>query len=294
VTCADKAGGKREPLRVPVYATDEAKTFWKPVLDALRSRLAKAGLEKAMTLGNVSDQTGPPVVFKMFSEVAPGVCWWRACHSPTNDAKPYPIKDGGLVSIHEHVYGMVMADPDKGLPKIWNQRGPGATYLRGSDETDWGRTALNWRVAPEYALYLHKRGVGRECIDYFPMGTKAEHGTFYSRYPQSADGHSIPFAAYYAQPGPDGPTATIRYELFREGMQEAEATILIAEAAETKADQLGKELADKCRRIFIDRINAVRTARGMVRGNEDPSGWQVRSAELYAAAAEVAAKTGGK
>jgi len=291
VTCLDKAAGKREPLRVPVYATEEGKAFWKPVLDALRARLAKAGLEKAMTLGNVSDQTGPPVVFKM---VAPGICWWRACHSPTNDAKPYPIKDNGLVSIHEHVYGMALADPEKALPRIWDQRGPGATYLRGSDETDWGRTALNWRAAPEYALYLHKRGVGRECIDYFPMATKAEHGTFYSRYPQSADGHSIPYACYYAQPGPDGPVATVRYELFREGMQEAEATMLIAEAAGTKADKLGKELADKCRRIFTERINAVRVCRGMVRGEDDPSFWQARSAELYAAAAEVAAKLGGK
>jgi len=148
---------------------------------------------------------------------------------------------------------------------------------------------------PEFALYLHKRGVGRECIDYFPMsGKTGEYGAYYSRYPQSADGHSIPFASYYAQPGPDGPTATIRYELFREGLQEAEATILIAEAAETKADRLGRELADKCRRIYVERINAVRTARGVLRGNEDFSGWQTRSAELYAAAAEVAAKTGGK
>ena len=85
-----------------------------------------------------------------------------------------------------------------------------------------------------------------------------------------------------------------RYELFREGLQEAEATILIVEAADTKAEAIGRDLADKCRRLFIERINAVRTARGVVRGNEDFSGWQTRSAELYKAAAEVAAKTGGK
>ncbi len=294
VTCLDKASGKREPLRVPAYASEESRAFWKPVLDALRERLAKAGLGKAMTLGNVSDQTGPPVVFKMFSEIAPGVCWWRACHSPTNDAKPYPIKDGGFVSIHEHVYGMELADPEKGMPRIWDQRGPGATYLRGSAETDWGRAILIWRLLPENALYLRKRGVGRECIDYFPMGQKTEHGDYYSRYPQSADGHSIPYASYYAQCGPDGPVPSIRYELFREGMQEAEATMLVAEASETRADRLGKELADKCRRVFVDRLNAVRTARGVARGGEDTSGWQARSAELYQAAAEVVAKLGGK
>jgi hypothetical protein len=147
---------------------------------------------------------------------------------------------------------------------------------------------------PEYALYLHKRGVGRECIDYFPMGTRAEHGNYYSRYPSSADGHSIPFAAYYAQSAPEGPVPTIRYELFREGLQEAEAAILIAEAAETKADRLGKELADRCRRVFVDRINAVRASRGILRASEDFSGWQKRSAELYSAAAEVAAKLGVK
>lgn len=293
VTCLNQTTGKREPLRVPTYATEESRVFWKPVLAAIQARLAKAGYEHALTLGNVSDQPVAAEAVKMFSEITPGAGWWRACHSPTRDLKPYPIRDGGFVSIHEHVYGMSLVDPAKSLPRIWEQRGPGATYLRGTGETDSGRAVLVWRLLPENALYLEKRGVGRECIDYWPMESR-RRAYYYARYPASADGHSIPYAAFYAQPGPDGPTATIRYELFREGMQEAEAAIFIAEAAETRADLLGKELTEKCRRIFIDRIQAVRLMRAVYGGGSDTARWQQRSAELYAAAAEVAAKRGAK
>jgi hypothetical protein len=292
VTCVDPATGKHEPLRVPVYGTEECKAFWKTALLAVKQHLAKLGMEKAMALGNVGDIAPPPDVVKMFSEIVPDAGWWRACHSGSDSPKPYPLKGGGLVSIHEHCYGMALIDPAKGLPRIWNQRGPAATYLRG--DFDYRRPPLLWRQTPENALFMLKRGVGRECIDYWPMNQKSEGGTIWGRWPQSADAHSVPSATFYSQPGPEGALPTVRYEYFREGLQESEALMIISEALDTKADQLGKELADKCRALFLERIEAVRTVRGVARGGDDYAGWQRRSAELYSAVAEVAAKTGGK
>jgi hypothetical protein len=291
VTCVDKATGKHERLRVPTYATPESKAFWTPVMTAVRQRLAKAGFPDALALGNVSDQLPAPQAVKMFSEIVPGAGWWQACHSPDNASKPFPLREGGTVVLHEHCYGLNFADLTKGFPQIWNQHGPAATYMRGTADSDPGRVAFLWRQMPENALYYQKRGVGRECIDYWPMPHgDGEHGYRYARWPTSKDGHSMPFVGHHAQPDTDGPVTTIRHELFREGLQEAEAAMLLAEAAATKSDVLGKELTEKCRRISLDRFNAVRVTRGVLYGGLDTAGWQQRSEELYQAAAEVSAK----
>jgi hypothetical protein len=103
-------------------------------------------------------------------------------------------------------------------------------------------------------------------------------------------GHGDPTITGLADPGPDGARPTLRFELFREGVQEAEALIFIGAAANAKADLLGKSLADECNRLIGERINVCRATQGMT--EEFYAGWQDRSARLYSAAAEVAGKLG--
>jgi hypothetical protein len=104
-------------------------------------------------------------------------------------------------------------------------------------------------------------------------------------------GHGDPTICGVAHPGPDGAQATLRFEMLREGIQEAEALIFIADAADNQAARLGQELADRCRALIVERVNVCRATQGMT--EEFFAGWQDRSARLYAAAAEVAAKLGG-
>jgi len=80
--------------------------------------------------------------------------------------------------------------------------------------------------------------------------------------------------------------------LFREGLQEAEAAIAISEALTDAPDRLGPELTNRCRNLLIERIDVCRGTQGI---SEDfYTGWQDRSARLFAAAAEAAAKRGAK
>jgi hypothetical protein len=103
-------------------------------------------------------------------------------------------------------------------------------------------------------------------------------------------------------PGPEGAVATVRFEMLRESVQECEARIFIEKALTDKAmtAKLGDALAKKAQEALDDRVVQLRTAfvdKATAKGWDwfaAESGWQERSARLYAAAGEVAAALGDK
>ncbi|MCG3179145.1 MAG: hypothetical protein BIFFINMI_01476 [Phycisphaerae bacterium] len=293
VTLLDAATGKREHLQVPVFGTEASKAFFKPVLEGCRQRLAKEGMDKSMALGILCDATAPPEVFKEFEEIAPGAGWTRGCHSVTFSPEPYPLKGGGVCVYHEFCYGLSLADPAKGLPRIWEANGPGVAWFRG--EYDYRLCPYIYRTMIERGLDCRTSGAGRMGLDFWGVPAnedarrKGRLDCIFNRWPNSSvAGHGDPTITCLAHPGPDGAQATVRFELFREGLQESEAMIRIAEAQDKHADRLGKELTDRCRRIFVDRMNMYRLSQAV--SEEFYGGWQSRSADLYATAAEVAGK----
>jgi glycosyl hydrolase family 123 len=293
-------GDKRERMQVPKFGTPESKAFWKPVLDAVYARLKKAGMEKSMCLGVLSDGTASGAVFKAFDEIWPGggpAKWTRGCHSVTRAKAPYRVsKQGGVVVLHEFCYGMAMAVPEKGLPPIWNQRGkPGAAYIRHN--FDHRLSLLKYRNMSERALYCGTRGIGRVCFDFWgvlPGGRRSRN--LYNRYPHSSCAQRSPNLYVLSAPGPKGAISTVRFENLREGVQDSEAMIIVAEALAKHKDKLGAELAKECRQIFVDRINYCRQhapeSYGRVYIRSDHSGWQDLAARLYNAAAKVSKKLG--
>jgi len=304
VTVIDSQTKARTHLQVPVFGSEESRKFWKPVLDAIREHLAKEGLEKSMCFGILSDGTAPPEVFKMFKELAPEVGWTRGCHTATGEVKPYGLPGGASVVCHEFCYGRDIKDPAKDLPRFWAMTGPGVSYLREDfDETP----AYMMRLTAERALYCRTRGFGRCILDGWSfkkeIGGKARWLSMYNRWPSSSCAQREPTVVGLAQPGPDGPMNSVRLEVLREGVQEAEAAIFIGEATEAKADKLGTELAGRCRQLLAERINVCRamTICRRLDGTQDGKGhvgagcdWQDRSAKLYALAAEVAKTLGRK
>jgi hypothetical protein len=300
VTVVDKKSGKREHMQVPRFGTEESKRFWKPVLDAIRERLAAEGLEKAMCLGILSDGTAPPEVFKAFDEIVPGGAkWTRGCHSPTHEQRPYALKGGGTVVCHEFVYGSGLADPAKGLPPIWKQLAwPGVSFIRHNfDDT---LSLLKYRTMAERGLYCGTRGFGRIGLDFWdvlePQQGRARN--VYNRWPHSSCAQREPNLFRLASPGPEGAIPTVRFEHVREGVQDAEAMLFVAEAMGEHSDQLGPELTARCRQLFLDRLNYCRRtcpeAYGRVYFTTNHYGWQSLTARLYATAAEVAKKLGSR
>jgi hypothetical protein len=289
--------GKREHVQVPRFGTDESKKFWKPVLEECRARLAKEGMEKSMCLGILCDATAQPEVFKQFDEIWPGggpAGWTRGCHSTTFESKPYGLKGGGACVYHEFCYGLGLDDPDKKSPPIHAMTGPGTAWFRG--EYDYRLPPWIYRTMAERGLYCRTSGVGRMGLDLWSVqvdrnGGKAKSYCIFNRWPNSSvGGHGDPTLSALADPGPDGARPSLRMEIFREGVQEAEAAILLSDAMTNSAAQLGPELAARCKSLLTERINVCRATQGIT--EEFYAGWQDRATRLFAAAAEVAAKTG--
>jgi RNA polymerase sigma factor (sigma-70 family) len=292
VLVIDKKTGKREYMQVPVFGTPQSKKFWTPVLHAIRKRLATQGMDKSICLGVLSDGTAPPATFKMFAEILPAAGWTRGCHSTTFSKKPYGLKGGGKCVYHEFCYGLGLYPPEKRMPKIHAQTGPGAAWFRG--EKDYRLPLFAYRTMPERGLYCDTSGIGRLGLDLWalPIGKKHGRSTYFglfNRWPHSTvSGHGDPTLVALATPGKDGPQHTLRFELVREGLQEAEALILVSEAMHDHAAKIGPKLAAECRALLTERINACRITQGI--SESYSAGWQKRSAKLYNLAARLAGK----
>ncbi len=101
-------------------------------------------------------------------------------------------------------------------------------------------------------------------------------------------------------PGPDGPLPTERFEMLREGMQEAEARVAIEKAL--IAGSLPAELADRCHALLLERMKVLWKDGQFARSNPQwqkggwhdygiAEDWQASSARLFDLAGQVAGAT---
>ncbi len=299
VTVIDGKTGEKSHLQVPKFDTDEARKFWKPLLDAVQARLEKRGLGKAMILGILSDGTAPKEVFAMFNEITPGGArWMRGCHSGTYSEKPDPLPGGGVTVLHEFCYGTPLDSAKPAQPYYKQRHWPGTDYERmGYHDTG---VPLSWyRETGMTALMRRTRGVGRICLDFFNVLTKKSAGsggvgsvnTIYNRWPHSSCAQREPSLKCMLRPAPEGPATTLRYEAFCEGIQYAEGLVAVSEAIDLKADALGAAKVEACRRLLTEMWNReVRAGGG---GGSSPlrpnhGGWQEQIRALFDAAGECA------
>jgi len=299
VTVVNAATGKHEELQVPEFGSPEAKKFWTPVINALKEHLAKEGEDKGMCLGTLSDSTAPKPVFTMFDEIMPGIAWQRGCHTMNPSTKPYFIAGQiGKVILHEHCYGMTLADATKPVPSLWSLRGnPGTAYFRGDFDC---LSLMASRTTGERALFTNKQGVGRFCLDFWnvlvhgngqkPAAISGAEDNVYNRWLRSTCSQREPTVFRMTSPGSDGAVPTLRFEALREGLQESEAAIIISEAIEKHADRLGDKAA-VFRQLLAERLNDLLKIPEMGHGVMDLTlhmGWQERNTRLFAAATEAA------
>jgi hypothetical protein len=290
------AAGQRTHLQVPRFDTEEAVKFWKPLLEAAQARLAKRGLDKALILGILSDGTAPKEVFATLNQACPGGArWMRGCHSGTYSETPYNMPGGGVVALHEFCYGTPLEKAKPAQPYHLQRHWPGTDYERmGNHDTG---VALSWyRETGMTALMRRTRGVGRICLDFFDVLGKPGAGsggvgsvnTIYNRWPQSSCAQREPSLKCMVRASPEGPTTTLRYEAFCEGIQFAEALVAVSEALDVKAAALGPEKVEACRRLLTDLWRReVRVGGGSpLRPNTE--GWQTAMRQLMEMAGDIA------
>jgi hypothetical protein len=150
-----------------------------------------------------------------------------------------------------------------------------------------------YRMVSEGALQAGLRGIGRLGADFWPLPAEAEGRRYHLCTSQFAVGPPNSVMAMLS-PGPDGAVFNERLEVFREGVQAAEAIIFIQQALE--AGGLDEALAARCEQLLDERARYYLRTRPGQAGHWlafECSGWQERDGRLFALAGEVAAKAPG-
>jgi len=296
-TVIDPRTGKLTQEEGPPWGTPEAPAFWKPVFDGLRKILAKRGIEKSMMLGIAGDTRPSKTVIEGMKSVVPDLRWVLNSHARGNDIH------GQAVGYYCDVWSSPQApDPSKKRLHGWK---PGkilrTTFPRAGSNTvgamrTWAPLGM-YRMSLEGALTAGIRGFGRMGADFWGV-IKDKRGRAFpimGRYPETGWAqlklsNSTP---YVLSPGPEGPVATMRFEMIRLGAQEAEARVFIEKALNDEKTRaaLGDGLAARCQALLDERTRTIIRAKSY--WPYLPSADLAAQADaLYGAAAEVVAKLG--
>ena len=291
VTVVDPKTKAVETVYMPHYTEAAAKDQWKPLWAELTQHLAKRSLDKAAMLGMLNDCWPTKAEVEFFKDLAPDMPWVLHAHFGRWDA--YGL---AKVGYRAQVWSL---DGPKGAGLMgWKQPGLFARFQRNAE---MGAAPIHaWRFWAEYCISGNQRGVARLGADYWPVLKDKQgvrKGAIWERYPESS-WRNLGIYTSLLGPGEEGPLATPRLEVFREGLQECEARIVIETALcdEAAKGRLGADLAGRCQEAIGERMARMvenlgsrpgcRPGWAWSLGND----WQGRSEKLFTLAAEVAAK----
>ena len=296
ISVRDPATGEIANLDGPPHGTEQSVAFWRPVLTGVRAILRKRGLEETMVLGCGGDILPGADVVEAFHAIAPDVGWQATRHfaSPATGLKR---QDGTVGVLYE-----------TNILYAWSSHAPSCQRVQGwrtEPSRVWMPRPLNdtsplpmVRVACEQMLLAGRPGQGQVGADFWPVqDEKGRLGrTFYGRYPETHEGNASMSMTSLLWPGPEGPAPTLRYEIIRENLQECEARIFLEKLLSAEPCMLPPELAGRCQELLDERTRWHRLSQVAAEASFSFafSGWQRRSAELYAAAAEAARAIGGQ
>ena len=320
VTVLDPRTGQSDSVYLPRFDHPSARGLWQPLLRELRNRLKRRGLEDSLLLGMMSDAWPTRQEAEFFKEISGGLPWASHSHMGVASAMLHDISP---VDYQVRVWNVRFAndDPPAGSHYGWQKPTFIAEHVRHR-QLHW-YPAARVRHQAELNITGHQRGIARIGADYWSVIKDkygVRQGVVASRYPESS-WRNLDLMSSFLVPGPDGPIATARHEIFREGIQECEARIVIERALgdEKLRKKLGPELAGHCQEFLIHRTRFIlkggtdlqlsghlfnyvtQTMSGMYWIRRPPvtggrwyagSGWQERSEKLYALAGEVRRKLG--
>jgi len=298
VTVIDPATGKREPMQVPEFGTDESRAFWTPVLQGLKERLTKEGMGTSLCLGSLTEQYPPPEVCKMFAGILGEAQWLRITHAPhgRRNGDRSPLPGGGDVTFHIYTYLRALPDPAGPLPALWRGGWPRVAYYRRAQQTNLPLVAH--RLLAAESLFRGLPGFSHACLDFWPcpQGRRRRGGLLYGRWPRASNYPGDPEPTWLTWPGPDGAEPLTAFEAVREGLQEAEAMIVLSEAVDEHAEAMGPELTARCRRVLAEALAFCHSRNQykyqVLLYHMNHYGWQDLSGRIFALAAEATAKIG--
>jgi hypothetical protein len=147
--------------------------------------------------------------------------------------------------------------------------------------------------------FLGLRGIGPFGADFWPVLKGSSDKTIIGRYGEgyAAGGWGTVSLSQVVQSllsaEKDAPGSTVRLEVMREALQEAQARIFVQDALQegvARRTSMPAELQSRAQQICLERTQALRyISEFWEEGIIDPLRWQERSAKLYQLAADVSA-----
>ncbi|MFP4104588.1 MAG: glycoside hydrolase domain-containing protein [Phycisphaerae bacterium] len=210
-------------------------SVWKATLDGLQSVLNRKGVDAdTLRLGTASDNQAVEDFVKFFLKIAPDLTWAIHTHgyggrAASRGQDQWTDRNGMVVTYAEY------PDPDRDsepVPRPGNPERPFVVMQTGRDQHGDHSPPSVFRKVPTIALSASRSrnhvGLARVGLDLWPLSSKilpdrGKHGTVLGRYSWNRPNRLYRSATYaITAPGPDGPVATLRYEMLRQGTQEAE------------------------------------------------------------------------
>ncbi len=296
---------RRVRMQLPRCGTPQCEALWRPLLKAMRERAAELGFKGRCLLGMPADYNPPGEHLLMFQRAAPEYGWMHESHMRIAQFRYGRGPQDFLPVVYQ---SMVYTDsiPDPRQRRFYGWRHTGEQLLVGFNRFGYGPLCLLGFPPPalfrawfETNIASDRAGAGRVGGDYWNIGAKYKggeltswagggmRGTLFGSYAHSQVGQ-VGMANNTHDlfgPGPDGPVTTIRFENACEGIQLAEARILLEKALREEAKPLPPGLAGRCQELLDLRTN---TLRGMgIPGGQD------RERRLFDLAGEVAKAVAG-
>lgn len=293
VTLLDPATGRREEMEGAKYNSPEALAFWKPVVLELRERLQKRGLAPAMMIGIMGDFNIPwPETVEVFKRIDPDLKWVWNAHSTNLRAH---------IGYCTRVYANKPPLPGGKRSYFWQRSGgPVVAFFprfRAMDICPLRPSAPLgvYQLDNEAAQMWGVDGIGRLGADFWGvMRSRRLNRTVIARFPESDWSQLNPTTSDTSllEPGPDGALSSARFEMFREGVQQCEARMVLEKALLVPEERrrLSAELARRCREILEERAEMLRAA---ISTDDESwiwypaSGWELRVEKLFQAASEI-------
>ena len=211
----DPATGATTPIPAPEFEDEGAAAFWRPLLDGLRGVVTKRGWSDRIIMLSLGGDVRPtPKTGELLREWAPYARWHLVSHF-SGDPSP---KDGKLIATGGLEVGLgvkpwaaprttealerrMAAAPiefidQTTLRTTWLEASPPMAFRQLALRGDMGQIGLNfWLKVPESPMHAEARAASNGGIG----GNNA-----------------------LLEPGPDGPVPTVRFQMFREGVQDME------------------------------------------------------------------------
>jgi hypothetical protein len=275
VTVLDPATGKLTRMKQPPLGTEENYRFWKPVFDEMLKKIKARGWLDETTLGyNAWFELSLPKLVDEAHRLWPGGEWSFTGHNGAQDML-FRGTDTNTVMTVRHADTVYVA-PGPRQP-LWMLDKPRRnTFIndcRNFQREEYPLHRMRTLVENYGVNYGYGYdGVGDFGADLFPL--KRPVGGYYIPGASSGSGwasdHRSSLAILY--PSSNGPVATERFEMLREGVELCEAVLFVRNALAKKKDLLPHALQQRAKRCLLERDDAFNRVAFRVRcmpGEED-------------------------